>query len=266
MGVKQFSISKFQNGVGELQGCKNPSKKNKLVEKHQKQEKVNQNISNASTNESQNSNEDNISLPEENYKSIIIFDWDDTLLCTSYLTPTGKFEEDIHIPQNDLQKIKILEQCTYNILSYAIEKAEVFIVTNASPGWVEYSCIKFMPSVSSLLGQLKIISARGLFSQEHPNDSRMWKIQTFLELRKCYDDAMPANLICLGDSPHEMEAALKLASKFDNSYLKTVKFQQNPKIEDLIKQLNLVYRQFNFIISTIKNLSVKIERKKYNKQ
>lgn len=34
---------------------------------------------------------------EKNHNSMIIFDWDDTLLCTSFLTPNGIFNEDLEL-------------------------------------------------------------------------------------------------------------------------------------------------------------------------
>lgn len=37
-----------------------------------------------------------------------------------------------------------------------------------------------------------------------------------------------------------MDAATKLASKFSYAFIKTIKFRENPGIEELIKQLRLL--------------------------
>ena len=43
------------------------------------------------------------------------------------------------------------------------------------------------------------------------------------------------NLICLGDSNIEMDASHVLAKKFNKSLIKTIKFRENPRPEELIK-------------------------------
>ena len=48
-------------------------------------------------------------IKEKNHNSIFIFDWDDTLLCTSFLTPNGIYEENSTISDKDHGKIRKLE-------------------------------------------------------------------------------------------------------------------------------------------------------------
>jgi hypothetical protein len=209
----------------------------------------------------------NIWLPNnkaKNHNSIIIFDWDDTLLCTTFLTPNGIFYDTLKIENKDLEKITKLESLTYNILNSSIEKGDTFIITNAAPGWVEYSAKRFYPKVFPLLNKINIISARGEYEKKHPGDSRQWKILTFLKMVKIIDTKLVTNLICLGDSLIEMEAAHILASKISQVYIKTVKFRENPTPEELFKQLKLILDQFDHIFSAIKNLTIKVERKNKN--
>jgi hypothetical protein len=198
---------------------------------------------------------------EKKHNSIIIFDWDDTLLPTSFLTPNGLFTEETMIDDRDLDKIRSLETNVYRILDQAIKKGDTFIITNAAPGWVEYSTRKFYPMVYKLLKHINIVSARGEFEKIHPGDSRQWKIQAFLDMLKNMDINLITNLICLGDSIIEMEAAHILASRFTHAYIKTVKFRESPKPEELLKQLGLVIDQFDRIYSAIKNLTIKVDKK-----
>jgi hypothetical protein len=198
---------------------------------------------------------------EKDHNTMIIFDWDDTLLCTSFLTPNGVFDDEMELSEKDILKIAKLEFSALRILTAATEKGDTFIITNAAPGWVEYSSKRFYPSVYKILNKVKIISARGDYEKHYPGDSRMWKIQAFSQMQKNFDNNLVTNIICLGDSFIEMEAGHVLASKFTQAFIKTIKFRESPKPEELNKQLSLVADQFNTIYSAIKNLTIRVEKK-----
>jgi hypothetical protein len=198
---------------------------------------------------------------EKDHNTLIIFDWDDTLLCTSFLTPNGVFNEDIELSDKEHEKIAKLEFAVLRLLTLAIQKGDTYIITNAAPGWVEYSVERFYPSVKQLLEKVTIVSARGDYESMYPGDSRMWKIQAFLKMQKQHDPNLVTNLICLGDSFIEMEAAHVLASKFQQAFIKTIKFRESPKPEELVKQLLLVADQFSTIFSVVKNLTIRVEKK-----
>ena len=70
------------------------------------------------------------------------------------------------------------------------------------------------------------------------------------------------NIICIGDSLLEIEAGRILASKFNKAFIKTIKFRETPKLDELLKQLKLVSQKFGSIYSSIKNLTIRIEKKK----
>ena len=53
-----------------------------------------------------------------------------------------------------------------------------------------------------------------------------------------------------------------MASKFKEAFIKTIKFKEAPKLDEIIKQLKLVCHQFNYIYSSIKNLTIRVEKKK----
>ena len=199
---------------------------------------------------------------DKRHNNVIIFDWDDTLLPTSFLTPRGIFDEKNELNQKDQAKITKLEESVRNLLSIAITKADVYIITNAGEGWVQFSAEKYYPSIMEILGKIEIISARGKYEKDFPEDLKRWKIEAFLNIKKKLNDNLITNIICLGDSVFEMEAGRILASNFIHAVIKTIKFRENPKPEELNKQLNLVYVQFNSIFSSSKNLTVRVEKKK----
>ena len=201
-------------------------------------------------------------MKPKQHNSLIIFDWDDTLLPTSFLTPGGAFNEEITLSESEQDKMLKLEQSVLTLLNETVEKGNVYIITNAGKGWVEYSAKRFYPSIVDVLSKIKIISARGEYEKIYPGNSRQWKIQAFLNLLNYVDVKLVTNIICIGDSLFEMEAGRILASKFTEAFIKTIKFREAPKLDELIKQLKLVCIQFGAIYSSIKNLTIRVEKKK----
>ena len=206
----------------------------------------------------------NISNEEKKFKfnNIFILDWDDTLLCTTVLTPCGYFDDNMVILPFKMEKIKKLESLVKKLLTKTTDKGDTYIITNSEHGWVEYSCKRFFPDTFDLLNKIKIISARDLYEKEFPKDFKTWKTRAFKDIIKKYKLNLPTNIICMGDSTCEIEAAHSLAEKFPNGYIKAIKFRELPKIDELICQLNLVLDKFNFIYSACKNWTITVDKKK----
>lgn len=194
---------------------------------------------------------------------LFIFDWDDTLLCTTKLSRFGYLDNNLDIKPLDMTKIQNLEKNVKSILEKAIEKGDTYIITNSESGWVEFTCKKYFPNVTHLLTKIKIISARDLYEKEYPAESKKWKKKAFRDLSKNYINVLdlPTNIICIGDSPYDLKAGKHLAKKFSNSFIKTIKFREYPSIEELVIQLKLVNDKFNFIYKKRKNLTITVEKK-----
>ena len=198
----------------------------------------------------------------QRHNNLIIFDWDDTLLPTSFLLSKNMIDNENKICEKDRTKINKLEQLVSNLLTLSLSKGDVYIITNSGEGWVEESTKKFYPNIKDILEKIEVISARKDYEKKHPNDSKLWKIDAFLNLKNRLNEDLITNIICLGDSVFEMDAGKILASKFIHAVIKTIKFMENPKPEELNKQLNLVLNQFNSIFNSYKNLTVRVEKKK----
>ena len=52
------------------------------------------------------------------------------------------------------------------------------------------------------------------------------------------------------------------SDQFIHAVIKTIKFREKPKPEELNKQLNLVLNQFDSIFTSSKNLTVRVEKKR----
>jgi len=98
-------------------------------------------------------------------------------------------------------------------LSIACDFGDPLIITNAAQNWVEYSSKLFMPKVYATLVEKKvrIISARSNYESKYPGNAKKWKSEAFNEISKGYIKDVTTNIICLGDSTIEMEAARELA-------------------------------------------------------
>ena len=198
---------------------------------------------------------------KQSFNSLFIFDWDDTLFCTSEISTINFLDENYIIPKGKKNKFLKLENEVKKILQNCIEKGTTYIITNSEPGWVEFSCKKFLPSIVGLLDKINIISARGLYENQYPYDSFMWKINAFNDIVSLFDHTLLSNIICIGDSFLEIEAGKNLSNKFTNAFIKTIKFKENPSIDELIMEIKLVNDNFSFIYSAVKNWSINVKRK-----
>ena len=197
------------------------------------------------------------------FNNIFFFDWDDTLLCTSYLIQIGALN-DMQINQKDKEIMSNLDNLAFTLLSKTVNLGNVIIVTNGAPGWIEISSVTFYPKTTKVLDKIKIISARGLCEKQLPGDMRQWKTKAFkhaIDSIKIKRD-IPTNIICFGDSIIEMEASYNIKEYFNNAYLKTIKFKESPTPTELEKELKIITTQLDSIITNFKNLSIKVTRKK----
>ena len=201
------------------------------------------------------------------FNSIIIFDWDDTLLCTSVLNKYGYFSEMDKYPINDLIQISLLEAFVMELLEKSMDKGDTFIITNSEKGWVEYSCKKFFPNLFPLLSKIQVISSREKYEKMHPYNFLMWKMEAFKYFinEYNYDIHLPTNIICIGDSIGDIEAGRSLEDRFKIYFIKTIKFVKFPDIEELKEQLGLVIDKFDHLVSSCKNWNINVEKKIKNK-
>jgi bisphosphoglycerate-independent phosphoglycerate mutase (AlkP superfamily) len=58
-----------------------------------------------------------------------------------------------------------------------------------------------------------------------------------------------------------MEAGKILAANFIHAVIKTIKFKENPTIDELIMEIKLVNNKFLFIYSAVKNWTINVKRK-----
>lgn len=182
-------------------------------------------------------------------QTVIIFDWDDTLLASSFLSSKG-YRLDSEAIQSDVEdQLKEFEVAVGSCLQLALQYGEVHIITNAETGWVQLSAQKFIPNVAQLLNRVKIISARSTYEQMFPEAPLKWKYYAMHErLSTLFTQCdVQKNIISLGDSYVEREAIRAVTKDVAATYCKSVKFAERPSMEQLRRQIELVTNCFPHI-------------------
>jgi hypothetical protein len=222
--------------------------------------------------------------PAPRDRFLIVFDWDDTLLCSSFLASKG-YRLDTPIDPSDkiLSLLHELQDSVIAVLTRAlalceVAPCEVHIITNAETGWVELSAAKFMPRVAPFLAKVRVVSARSTYERDFPESPLAWKTQAFRSRvqqwhlqsadQSVYQtevkpsgDGVRKHVISFGDSHVEREACRTVARELQSTLApatdttvapvqvrtKSVKFADRPSMEQLRRQLDLVNNCFEYI-------------------
>jgi hypothetical protein len=166
---------------------------------------------------------------------LLIIDWDDTVLPTSYLATEGVLRSADPIPKGirlDLRKYAKRVKATLQLLA---AHGRVVIVTNAEEGWVERSCGRFLPELEVVIRALPRISARpfGLEESDEVNPQE-WKADAFVTLAQMHFATAPAGhtVFSLGDSIYEREAVHRTSERLGIT-AQSVKLLEHPSLEEL---------------------------------
>jgi len=179
-------------------------------------------------------------------ETIFLFDWDDTVMPTAWLTGQGLLHEGAVVSEEQRSKLAALTDHVAVTLKAACQHGKVVVITNAAEGWVQQSCLYFMPAVAPILASLRIISARSAFEPLGIRSATEWKVRAFeREVELAFSDAaaergLRPNVVSIGDSQHEHQALLRATSGLRNCCAKSLKFAEHPSIEQLVEEHALV--------------------------
>mmetsp|Transcript_8388 Transcript_8388/g.23573 ORF Transcript_8388/g.23573 Transcript_8388/m.23573 type:complete len:296 (-) Transcript_8388:161-1048(-) len=190
----------------------------------------------------------------ESNGTLIIYDWDDTLLCSAAAS-TGNFTP---------EQLQQLSQTVVSVLRLSMSLGETMIVTNGNATWVQDSSQRFLPGVVSTLADMEVMSARALYENLYPGDPFAWKREAFYRLMERRlsqgPSAKTTNLVVLGDSGAEMEAAHQATKVLgDTVMVKTVKLREAPTVQQLIGQLNRIHQELRGLVNASRPISKRLE-------
>eukprot|EP00931_Biecheleriopsis_adriatica_P011083 TRINITY_DN11215_c0_g1_i2.p1 TRINITY_DN11215_c0_g1~~TRINITY_DN11215_c0_g1_i2.p1 ORF type:complete len:267 (-),score=54.43 TRINITY_DN11215_c0_g1_i2:35-835(-) len=189
--------------------------------------------------------------------TVTIFDWDDTILCTSVLDSLGFPSE---VPGGAKSAMQQIEDQAVTLLTQALCLGPTYIVTNAMSGWVEASAAKHLPGLVPLLSKVLVISARGAYSYLYPDQPGIWKMCAFFNLVRDTDFHQFTDLIVIGDSFYEMDAAQSLCVFFANLRVKLIKLKELPSLDDVVRQLTMVLACYGHVAGVQSELMWRLDQ------
>lgn len=204
-----------------------------------------------------------------NYKTLTIFDWDDTLFPTTWtiqqsIDMTNKFTYTQY-----MQLFDKLDTIVSNLLIKCQKYGTVVIVTNAATKWVKISSIVLPKTQKIITSSVQIISAREMVQDRHPNDMNMWKKVIFDEIVINYfAEHGYQHIISVGDAEYEFLALIELYNEHsvvNKRLLKTVRFVSAPSFESLFDQINVLYQSIDKIMTSKKHMDLKFKDLKSSK-
>ena len=191
----------------------------------------------------------------------LIFDWDDTLLPSTWLACQGlRLDYPTELPQEVVTALSEHDDHVYNVLKKAMAYGNVVIITNAERGWVEMSAARFMPTTQLLLSELTVVSARSTYEPEFPDDPLNWKVAAFRahveEFCGQFSSSSQKNIISFGDSVHERDAIQRVGNDMSNAFVKSVKFVERPTLDQLQREVALLNNCMDYICNCRSNLDL----------
>ena len=184
--------------------------------------------------------------------TLFIFNWDDTLLCTSYL------QKNKNLTEEEKEQMKKCENEIYELINNTLIKGKIFLITNLDMANIETSIIKYYPSLHSRLNEVEIIS-----TNRNLDNNSNWKISAFVENQKNVNNDNIKNIICFTDSYVQDNIVKILRKIYHFAIIKVIKFKECPDPYELGKQFVLVNHKFNDIYNDKRDLFIKIEKNKF---
>ena len=199
----------------------------------------------------------------------LVFDWDDTLLPTSFL----KDFSNGHLDRENLQKIRDqyhsdwleFDRLVSSLLKAFSKKYDLYIITNARLNWLKVSSSILMPKTKKFFNKLeekgRLLSAREVFFQKRPWDESLigvktkkdWKPFTFFSVLSRY-----RHIVSIGDAEFERNALFSIPGLDKNIIKKNIKLIKRPTFYELQDQLVFLWQQWPVMVKEGEDVGVDI--------
>lgn len=171
---------------------------------------------------------------------LTLIDWDDTLLPTAWLADAGLLESRLEPSDQQRRELAAVADSARELIEAAADLGEVVIVTNAVEGWVQLTCMRFMPSLMPFLRRLPVVSARAVAEPLGTSNQTEWKCVAFEREVEAMFGAQPdgrgVSIVAIGDSQHEHQALRKAARRLPGCCTKSMVFAERPNLQQLFEQ------------------------------
>ena len=201
----------------------------------------------------------------DNYKTLTILDWDDTLFPTSWIVKNNINLNDKNMQNQYIVFFSRLDTILYDLLNKLLKHGQIIIVTNAVIKWVMISS-NMLPHTQKILKEkILILSARDAFQSKYPNEMHKWKKKMFEKIvDKYFLQHKLQNIISVGDAEHEFNALINLYNEHSVvklRLLKTVRFIRDPSFDELIDQLEVFNNCADKVLQSQKHMDLKFQDK-----
>lgn len=188
----------------------------------------------------------------------VIFDWDDTLMPTTYLNGRNVFHGPIEPEKMSefVAKVAPLQDQVKLLLQAAQTVGHVFILTNAEVHWVTMCCQKVWPGFTDFLTmhQIPVISGR-TYESRFPQQPLMWKYQAILE------EILPRGLFrCLvgvGDASTD-RGALRQVCYEQSLIMKSFWCRQAESVEDILQRTRFMTHYLPTVAHDVLDLDLRL--------
>ena len=210
-------------------------------------------------------------------RTLLIFDFDDTLFCTKYFDTFSLSYQDIFSCKVSLEEInpclvrelRQLESTIIEVFSNLEKNYDILIISNADMKWINNCLTHFLEEFKEYINEnnIKIYSAKSMFGKILKNKNE-WKIKCF---KKVINDMYQSDLNCpdlnvisIGDSAEEKKAVFSLTkhNKFIKINPKFIRMISFPSAATIILQLKYLNNNLNnMIFDSNSNFKMVIEFK-----
>ena len=225
-------------------------------------------------------------------KTLLIFDFDDTLFCTKYFDSFSLPYQDIFTFKISLEEInpclfKEIKELEKTIIELFVKlqsnNYEVVIVSNANMKWINNCFTHFLEELKDYLNEnhIKVYSAKNMYKKDviypQSKESADWKISCFEKVIKdlyveeaendfnINEGIIDLNVISIGDGEDEKKAVFKLRkNKFSfcqNLQCKFIRMIDYPSASSIYLQLKYLHNNINDILNsnnTIYKMNIEI--------
>ena len=196
-------------------------------------------------------------------KTLIIFDFDDTLFCTKYFDTFTLSYQDIFTCKTSLEEInpclvrelKELENTIIELFINLQQNYDIIIISNANMKWINNCLTHFLEELKEYINEnnIKIYSAKSMFSKICKNKNE-WKIKCFKkvinDLYKNQIKYIDLNVVSVGDNNEEKKAVFNLVkiNKYYKIRPKFIRMISYPSAATIILQLKYLIKNINNMI------------------
>ena len=196
-------------------------------------------------------------------RTLIIFDFDDTLFCTKYLDTFSLSYKDIFsnkmtlgdINPNLIKELNQLQNSVIDLFSNIKQNYDMAIISNAGMKWINNCLSYFLEELKEYISEndIKIYSAKDMFEKLVKNKN-IWKIKCFKKvISDLYKNDLKyndLNVISIGDSNEEKKAVFSLTKidKFHKIHPKFIRTISFPTSASIILQMKYLSNNLNNMI------------------